>query len=243
MCSTHSDCLEISINSVKVVLTPERAAIIDRTAIIADLHLGFENAMREVGVAFPRVQIAEIKSTLEKLFGRGIKKLAVAGDLKHEFSRNLPYEWKDVEEFVDFVNAHGVELVVVKGNHDNYLAAILKKYGIDLFEELEMGDLLVVHGHRNFDLSKPVVMGHEHPAVRLRVRGGIYSYPCFLKLRNVLVLPPFSPLVSGSDVLSLDSFLSPALKSFNIREAEVYAVYGAVFYLGRVEDLMKVSFE
>ena len=243
MCPAHPDCLEVNVDSIEVMLTPERAAVIDRTAVIADLHLGFENAMREAGVAFPRVQIAEIKATLEKLFERGIRKLAVAGDLKHEFSRNLPCEWKDVEEFVEFVDAHGVELVVVRGNHDNYLAAILKKYGMDVFEKLEIGDLLVVHGHKNFDLSRPVVMGHEHPAVKLRVRGGIYSYPCFLKLKNVLVLPPFSPLVSGSDVLSLNAFLSPALKSLSVKEAEVYAVYGGVFYLGRVEDLMKVSFE
>lgn len=233
--------MEIDIG-IKVKITPEKAAMVGETAIIADLHLGFEEVMRDAGIAFPRAQIAEIEKMLEKLFERGVKKLVVAGDLKHEFSRNLPYEWKDVEKFVNFVEDHGVELTVVKGNHDNYLAAILGKFGIDVIESLELNDLLVVHGHREFNTERSAIIGHEHPAVKLKIRGIVYNYPCFLKLKNVLVLPSFSPLLSGSDVLSLESFLSPALKSFNVGDAEVYAVCDGVFYLGRVSDLLKVTF-
>ena len=53
------------INGVK--LTPEKAAIIDKTAIIADLHLGFENVMQMKGVAIPRMQIRSILNSTKKI--------------------------------------------------------------------------------------------------------------------------------------------------------------------------------
>jgi len=223
-------------------LTPEKAAIIGRTAVIADLHLGFENVMQDSGIAFPRMQIREVIANTRKILEKyTIDRLVIAGDLKHEFSRNLPYEWEDVEAFLKAFS--NVKIEVVRGNHDNFLAAILAKHGIELKEVTKIDGWTVVHGHRECDAEK-IIMGHEHPAVRIR-RGGIYSFPCFLHAkgdRDVVVLPAFSPLMSGSDVLSINSFLSPIL-DFNPDGVEVYAVDEEVAYLGKVRELRRVSFE
>ncbi|MDK2795883.1 MAG: uncharacterized protein PWQ58_1082 [Archaeoglobaceae archaeon] len=213
-------------------LTPERALIIEKTAVIADLHLGIENAMQNVGIAIPRMQITDIIERTSNLIKKyDLRRLIVAGDLKHEFSTNLPYEWEDVKRFVESVE---IELSVVRGNHDNYLAAILAEYSIELKEYEKVGDYYVIHGHRDFDFEK-IIMGHEHPAVKVRVRGAMYSFPCFLVAdKSKIVLPAFSKLVAGSDVLQ-KNFLSPILakaKSF-----EVYAVEDEVFYLGELETL------
>ncbi|MBO8179982.1 MAG: metallophosphoesterase family protein [Archaeoglobus sp.] len=218
-----------------VLFTPERAAIVGNTAVIADLHLGFENVLQEKGYAVPRMQLKEIKDRVKSIIEKyDIDRIVVAGDLKHEFSRNLPYEWEDVREFIESVD---VELEVVRGNHDNYLAAILADYGIELKEKVKVGDYVVIHGHKEFEGEK-IIMGHEHPAVKIRVRGALYTFPCYLVAdSSKIVLPAFSPLMGGSDVLQ-GNFLSPILQK--ARKIEVYAVEEEVVYLGSIEDLKKV---
>ncbi len=216
-----------------IELTPDRALIIEDTAVVADLHLGLENYL-----GAPRMQIGDIVERLRGVVEEySVSRVVVAGDLKHEFSGNLPYEWDDVETLVRSVD---VELVVVRGNHDNFLAAILSKHGIELLESYEVHGWTIVHGHKPCDAER-IVMGHEHPAVKVRYGGAMYSYPCFLWAkgrREVIVLPAFSPLVPGSDVLSND-FLSPILREFDRGEIEVYAVDEEVVYLGTITELRK----
>lgn len=218
-----------------VLLTPEKAAVVGNTAVIADLHLGFENVLQEKGYAVPRMQVEEIKAQVARIVEKyGVSKIVVAGDLKHEFSRNLPYEWEDVREFIESVD---VELEVVRGNHDNYLAAILAEYGIELKEKVEVGEYVVIHGHREFEGDR-IIMGHEHPAVKVRVRGAMYTFPCYLVADSTkIVLPAFSPLMGGSDVLR-GEFLSPILQK--AKKIEIYAIEEEVVYLGRLEDLRRV---
>ncbi len=228
--------------NVEVKLTPEKAVIIGDTAVIADVHLGLENFMIEKGVAIPRIQIVEVVKSLRKVVEKyEIDRLVVAGDLKHEFGRNLPYEWEDVELFLK--SFEDIKLEIVRGNHDNYLATILAKHGLELKEEAKVHGWTVVHGHKECEKSR-IVMGHEHPVVRIRFRGATYSYPCYLRIerkdRKIVVLPAFSPLVSGSDILSTDGFLSPILKNVDERDVTVYAVEDDVVCLGRLKDLKSI---
>ncbi len=224
--------------NVEVKLTPEKAVIIGDTAVIADVHLGLENFMIEKGVAIPRMQIVEVVKSLRKVVEKyEIDRLVVAGDLKHEFGRNLPYEWEDVELFLK--SFEDVELEIVRGNHDNYLATILAKHGLELEEEVEVHGWTIVHGHKECEKSR-VIMGHEHPVVRIRFRGATYSYPCYLLIerpRKIVVLPAFSPLVPGSDVITAEGFLSPILKNVKDSDVTVYAVEEEVVCLGRLRDL------
>jgi len=218
-----------------IVLTPERAAIIGKTAIISDLHIGIENVLQERGVAIPRIQIDEIIRNVKNLIDKyHVNRLVIAGDFKHEFSKNLPYELEDIKRFIESID---VEISVVRGNHDNFLAGVLKEYGIELKEYIRVGGYYVVHGHKEVNFER-VIMGHEHPAVKVRVRGGVYTYPCFLIADNrVVVLPAFSPLASGNNILQ--GFISPMLK--NAKRVDVFGVSdNEVLYLGCVEDLKAV---
>ncbi len=223
-----------------VTLTPERAAIIDDIAIISDLHLGIENALVEKGVSIPELQFEEVLDRVVGLVERySVSKLVIAGDFKHEFGRNLPLEWKDVSRFVESL-ASVVEIEVVRGNHDNFLPAILSKYGIEVRDELEVRGWKVVHGHRVVEGSR-IIMGHEHPAVKLKHGGAVYSYPCFLHAKNgreIIVLPAQSSLSPGTDILTAETFLSPIL-SFGMK-IEVYAVEDEIYYLGDLEKLRSV---
>lgn len=216
-------------------LTPEKALIAEKTAVIADLHLGIENAMQNLGIAIPRMQIVDVISRVNEIIDKfEVEKLIIAGDLKHEFGENLPYEWDDVRGFLDSID---VEVSVVRGNHDNFLSTILSEYSIELKEYERIGDFYVIHGHKDLGFEK-VIMGHEHPAVKFRHGGAIYSYPCFLVAdKTKFVLPAFSSIVSGSDVLQ-GEFLSPILRNSKI--IEVYAVENEVVYLGTLEVLRKI---
>lgn len=214
---------------------PEKALVAGKTAVIADLHLGLENAMQNVGIAIPRMQIAEIIDKVNLILNKyEIERLIIAGDLKHEFGQNLPYEWDDVRAFLDSID---VDISVVRGNHDNFLSAILSEYSIELKDYEKIGDYYVVHGHMDFGFDK-IIMAHEHPALKFRKGGAIYSYPCFLVVdRTKFVIPAFSPLVAGSDVLQ-GEFLSPILK--NSKKIEVYGIEEDVLYLGEIELLRKI---
>ena len=230
----------IEIDDVK--LTPERALIIRNTAIIADLHLGLENAMLEKGIAVPRMQIMEIVDSVRRIIEKyGVERIVIAGDLKHEFGKNLPYEWEDVELFLREIK--DVELEVVRGNHDNFLATILARHGIELRDKIDVHGWTIVHGHKECD-KRRIIMGHEHPAVKVRFRGSTYSYHCYLRIkkpkREVIVLPAFSPLVSGSDLLAMDRFLSPILSDVSDNEIEIYAVEDDIVYLGKLKDLERL---
>jgi hypothetical protein len=224
----------------ELILTPQKAVLMGKVAIIADLHLGIEQSMPG---SIPRLQIGEIVKDIQKIFELyGVKRLIIAGDMKHEFSKNLPYEWDDVEFFVEKLRSKfGDEVIeVVRGNHDNYLATILAKYNISLPDYAIVDGWAVTHGHSQITASK-IIMGHEHPSIKIRASSYTYTFPCYLRAKNeereIIVLPAFSPMVSGSDTISSDSFLSPLLNGFDFGEIEVYAVEDRVYFLGNLKNL------
>ncbi|MFN3384412.1 MAG: metallophosphoesterase [Archaeoglobaceae archaeon] len=216
-------------------LLPEMAVLLKRTAVIADIHFGIENAMQRSGIAVPRMQVVDVITRAKTLVENyDVEKLVVAGDFKHEFSGNLPYEWDDVRSFLSSLD---VEISIVRGNHDNFLSTILDEYSVELKEKEIVEGYTVVHGHEDCEDEK-IIMGHEHPSIKIRVRGANYSFPCFLIAdKSKIVLPAFSKLVAGSDVLQ-ENFLSPILK--RAKKIEVYAVEEEVVYLGDLGSLKAI---
>jgi hypothetical protein len=188
----------------------------ENVMVVADLHLGCEAALEYDGLSLPRVQTSRIEATLFELVESvGPRRLVVAGDLKHNFSRNLAQEWQDVTRFVRTL-AGMVDIEVVKGNHDNFLVSILRASGLSLCAETSVGDVTILHGHRGSAPSGALVMGHIHPAIAMNDRvGGVVKVPCYLHepTTDVLVLPAMSLIASGVDVVHMDSSdtISPLL--------------------------------
>lgn len=172
--------------------------------VVADLHLGYEAALELEGLSIPRVQTAKIEEyLLRTMDALAPSKVVVAGDLKHNFSRNLTQEWQDIAKFVGIM-ADMTTLEVVKGNHDNYLGLILKEHGARLCHERVHSGVRIVHGHKGVLSEMPTIMGHIHPSVRLRDSvGASLKDSCFLydKVRRLLVLPALSLVSPGTDVL------------------------------------------
>jgi len=103
----------------------------ENTLALADLHLGFEEMMNKQGTLMPRLNFAEIKKRLERVFivleqrGAGaLEKIIINGDLKHEFGTISEQEWMEVLDIIELLRKKCGKIILVQGNHDNILGPI-----------------------------------------------------------------------------------------------------------------------
>jgi len=140
------------------------------------------------------------------------ERIIIAGDIKHEFSKNLTQEWKHVRSLIAFLQTSCKELVLIRGNHDNYVQTILSRFNLELVDHYAYDDVFITHGHKPVETTKFLIFGHEHPALTLTDEFGVsHTYKCHLLGKNKLVLPSLNPLTFGFDVLSGKKPLSPLL--------------------------------
>ena len=218
------------------------------TLLIADLHIGYETVLEGEGFAMPRIQNEQMLQRICMAIDRfDPDSLIIVGDFKHNFDRNLNAEWDGVERMIDAVSKRS-RLAVVRGNHDNYLASILSRRNIKIKDEIIMGDLKVVHGHRSTEpWEGGMVFGHEHPAITLREStGASVKIPCFLFSpgNDRLILPAFSSLALGSDIIrtSDENRMIPLLRSTG---TDSYVAYGfspdQLLSYRSISDLMRIG--
>ena len=196
---------------------PGKALRMGRTIVIADLHLGYEVSMAREGFYLPRVfrEVVEgLRTILEK---EKPKRLVIDGDLKHSF---IP-EWREREElkaFMEEIFPLVEEIVLVRGNHD-VGTLWLRELGVEIVDELDLSGWKLVHGHKLVE-GERFIIGHEHPAVRLRDEvGALVKVPIFLMGEKLIVLPAFSPWAYGNDVLR--EIVSPFLRAYDVSGARV----------------------
>lgn len=199
----------------------------EEAVVVADLHLGYEGVLRLEGVAMPRYQGDRILRRLQRILDRyDPRQLVVNGDFKHEFGKNLQMEWREVGAVLEFLTRQ-TEVVLVRGNHDNFLKTIAARFSVPVVKEHRMGEVTIAHGHRPVAREGRVLLAHEHPVVRLRDEvGALLTLPCYLYDREVAVMPAFSPLASGTDVSTVqrEDLLSPLLRNLSLDSLRVLAV-------------------
>lgn len=213
-----------------VFVTNDRCLLFrdEGTVVIGDLHLGYEKALEEDGVYLPRLNTGSVRISLNRLICKyEPERIVLLGDIKHDF-RRAKYEGRDEVRAVISLVAEAAETVVVKGNHDNYLQNIISDMGLDAVDHYDIAGYRLEHGHQDSG-HRPVVIGHEHPSVRIPgAVGGGMKLQCFLHMKKegIVVIPPFSPLSSGTDLLPCTpgDFMSPACRAADVASAEVYAV-------------------
>lgn len=214
--------------------------------IIADIHIGYEEALNKQGILVPRFQFKEVLERLEKIVTKVKPEIVIInGDIKHEFGAISDQEWRDTLKVLDFLAKHCEKIVLTKGNHDTILGPIAKKRKVEFVEAFRIDDIYITHGDKipeNIGFAKTIIIGHEHPAVGLRKGQRVEQYKCFLlgkwKRKNLIVMPSFNLIVEGTDILQ-EKLLSPFLTK--IKEFNVYIVEDKVYKFGKVKNLLKLK--
>jgi putative SbcD/Mre11-related phosphoesterase len=176
------------------ILTAQRAAVHvpTATAVIADLHLGYDGARRRGGEAVPSFPLDDTLAVLHALVTQqGIRRLVIAGDLLED--GHCP---QAVAELLDWLKAADVELLgVVPGNHDRGFE--LGSSSVPLVPAgIDVGGWRILHGDGRLPRGR-VVHGHLHPCLRWQ---GRKAAPCFLVGPSRLILPAFSNDAAGVNV-------------------------------------------
>ena len=111
----------------------------DEALAIADLHLGYEASLQAEAVAMPDFQFEIMTGRLERLLKKYTPQtLIINGDIKHEFGRNMGQEWDEVSQMIRLAAEHDAELVMVRGNHDNFLKTIVARQGVEVVDFLDV---------------------------------------------------------------------------------------------------------
>lgn len=212
------------------------------TMIIADLHLGYEEALHKEGILIPRNHLTLVKKKLEKIFAqikineaKKLDTLVINGDLRHQFGPLSSQEWKETLSLLSFMKSKADRIIAIKGNHDPNIEFLESRVtNLKVTEKYKQNDLLVTHGDdlpdpRDLADVKVMVIGHEHPVVSLKspVTTRREPYKCFLKgsFRGSLLIvqPSFNLLAKGSD-LTREIPLSPFLKEADLNQFETFPV-------------------
>ncbi|MBN1157354.1 metallophosphoesterase [Candidatus Woesearchaeota archaeon] len=210
----------------------------ERTLVISDLHIGYEEELNKKGILVPRIQFNEYMRILEKtLKGIEVDTIVINGDLKHEFGTISETEWRYVLRLLDFLEKHCRKIILIRGNHDTILGPIARKRNVRVMDSFVAGDVFITHGNKILPSSKKtIIIGHEHPAVALKDGARLEKFKCFLvgkwKNKNLIVLPSMNPLIEGTDILR-EELLSPYLQESNLKYFRIYVVADKIYDFGK----------
>lgn len=216
-----------------------------RTLVIADAHLGFEEAMADAGLYLPRGQLRQLVQDLEAVKSLvDFERVVIAGDLKHRFEKLGVQERREIEEVMQLLKRISSEVIFVRGNHDNYASIVTSRYGADPRPYYFIEGVLIVHGHQGVEEALKgeekileraglIIYGHEHPSISIGDRlGKIAKFPCFLEMplriggRSVrgLIIPAAGSYQAGSPVTTIrQSYLSPITRAHgDVENAKPY---------------------
>lgn len=237
---------------------PDSAALRAGDAlVVADLHIGIEEELREKGVQIPSRAEVMARRLVDLADRTGATELVVLGDVKHLVPRMASRERRDVYVFFRDLSETFRAITIVQGNHDGILRNIVPRtvrfrspYGF------RRGDLGLCHGHawpyKKVMEAETLVMGHNHPAVGFRdLLGRREITPCWMRApfvrstkryarlpREAIVVPAFNELCGGTPVNDVRTrFLGPIFRSglLGVDEATLHLLDGT--HLGRLGDL------
>ena len=215
---------------------------------VADLHLGYDQALRESGVFVPGGgAFGQTMCDLKEIFDRveRVDIVVLLGDVKHVFGTILPDERREILNLFDYLLERSKEVVVIKGNHDTILEPVAHEGGVKIKDYWVWEGYCFLHGDKAFEIIyeneiKTWVIGHAHPAIGLREKAKREIYKCFLegkyKGKKILIVPSFFNGFVGVDICENELKLA---WRFDVVKFKVYIVGTKldVFSFGRVEEI------
>ena len=196
--------------------------------IVTDFHLGYESAMHDEGISLPEIQKEKILDNISDIKNRyQPETMIVLGDFKHDFGRSKDRVFSEILDVMDYMLEDST-LIMIKGNHDNYLKNYTRLKEVTLHEvKMKLDHMTLSHGHEEIEWEDLLMIGHEHPAIVIKDEvGSSMKFPCFLydEEEKVLILPSIDPMRSGRDIITSSSFFSKSIASLEPANFHVYAI-------------------
>lgn len=192
----------LTIAGERIDLLPERAAYWPsrQTLILADVHLGKCETLRAAGVPVPA---GIVERDLDRLAAAAARahatRILVVGDLLHH-STGLTPEFIETVAEVRRGNLGGVEIGLIRGNHDRRVEAILDAWDVSLLPAAHLeGPFGFAHDPADglVPAAACTWFGHLHPLCRIGTRADGVSIPCFVVDSDHVLLPAFSLFTRG----------------------------------------------
>ncbi len=173
-------------------LSPERAIYwpAQKTLLVADTHFGKSAAFRQAGIALPHgLTAANLRRLSALVDATRAERMIVLGDLLH--SRGGRAE-KTMDEIGRWrAECQNLEIVLIRGNHDQQAGDPPEEWRIACHDKLLVGPFALKH-HPVATGAGYVLAGHVHPAVTMRdATAATLTLPCFWFGPEVAVLPAF----------------------------------------------------
>ncbi|MES1262607.1 MAG: ligase-associated DNA damage response endonuclease PdeM, partial [Acidobacteriota bacterium] len=174
--------MKIDVAGTSLELLPERAAFWPEraTLFVADTHWGKAAAFRAHSIPVPfgttDNDLARLTTAIEKT---GCRRIVLLGDALHAREGRAPKTFAAVAEWR--ARHAGVEIVLVRGNHDRRAGDPPEELGIRCVNApLAEAPFVYLH-HPAPSPGGYALAGHTHPAVKLRGRGlQRATLPCFV---------------------------------------------------------------
>ncbi|AGB04517.1 putative phosphoesterase, SbcD/Mre11-related protein [Aciduliprofundum sp. MAR08-339] len=205
--------------------------------VIADLHIGYEDELRERGIIVPSIWRSMKRRIITLMERYGAEQLIILGDVKHSILRTP-------RELSMFFQDLPYAITAVKGNHDGGIEDMVD-FEIKPATGFRMGKYGFIHGHswpgEGVMTADILFMGHIHPEMEFFDSvSKSTKMPCLLrgnlsdrgvekygKNVKIVVLPAFNPLVGAA----IGKPIGPLFRNKLVGEMEVYLLNGT--YLGK----------
>ncbi len=231
----------------KTIFLPKKGIL-----VVGDLHLGYDQMMKEQGINLSFSQLEETKKEIETIIKKiktiyKLNKIILLGDMKHHF-KFQKQEVSDLENFLKFLEKHvdKKNIILIKGNHDTFT---IKDYNLkELYIE---EDIAFTHGEKDFielynKKIKTIIISHLHPALSIKDKANIKreKYKCFLvgkyKKKQFIVVPSFFSIIEGTEIseYSKNEKYQQIIPKNKLSSFEAYVVgKDKIYYFGKYGKL------
>ncbi|VVB76664.1 Calcineurin-like phosphoesterase [uncultured archaeon] len=188
----------------------------ERVLVVGDLHIGIDLKYRASGIHFQGATNKLAEQLLETYKKSGARSIVILGDVKESIGYPRFGEFMELKRFFEALK--GIDIRIVKGNHDGGLDRVLKNLELNIVIEKEVltDNIAMIHGNAwpsdEAMQKRYLITAHEHLAIDVDGKKGKVwliakaskkasgKYVKFNKDIKLVVVPPFNELVLGSEI-------------------------------------------